>query len=174
MGRYFDILRHLEAEPQYDINDINDKSPPQPQYDINDNSPFGRFGRFGRTCGSWNGVPDLFEAWRWQQAVSDAHSFLSVWGEKAEALGWTAHDLFGLHPIPERPVANYRRLSRYDCTGLVWLLQGRHVVALTADTAAIQTESGGILAYRKNNKPAYGPLGDSLDDMGGGMMTRHD
>lgn len=102
----------------------------------------------------------------WEQAVGDGREFLARWGQQADALGWTAHDLFGLHPIPERPVASYRRLSRYDCTGLVWLLQGRHVVALTADTAAIQTESGGILAYRKNNKPAYGPLGDSLDDMG--------
>ena len=102
----------------------------------------------------------------WEQAVGDGREFLARWGQQADALGWTAHDLFGLHPIPERPVASYRRLSRYDCTGLVWLLQGRHVVALTADTAAIQTESGGILAYRKNNKPAYGPLGDSLDDVG--------
>ncbi len=110
--------------------------------------------------------PEFVEADRWQQAIHDADSFVATWGEQAHSLGWTARDLFGLPPIPERPRANYQRLSRYDCTGLVWLLQARPVVALTADTAAIQTESGGILTYRKNNKPAYGPLGDSLDDMG--------
>ena len=110
--------------------------------------------------------PEFVEADRWQQAIHDADSFIATWGEQAHSLGWTARDLFGLHPIPERPTASYQRLSRYDDTGLVWLLQGRPVMAFTADTAAIQTESGGILTYRKHNKPAFGPLGDSLDDMG--------
>jgi len=110
--------------------------------------------------------PEFVEADRWQQAVRDADCFLDVWGAQATALGWSARDLFGLHPTPERPGANYQRLARYDCTGLIWLLQGRLVVALTADTAAIQVKSGGILTYRKHNKPAFGPLGDSLDDMG--------
>jgi hypothetical protein len=58
-------------------------------------------------------------------------------------------------------------LSRYDETGLIWLLQGRPVVALTASEAAIRGHSGATLTYRKYNKPALGPLGDSLDDMGG-------
>ena len=110
--------------------------------------------------------PEFVETDRWQQAVRDAHCFLTTWGAQATALDWSARDLFGLHPVPERPGANYQRLARYDCTGLIWLLQGRLVVALTADTAAIQVKSGGILTYRKNNKPAYGPLGDSLDDIG--------
>jgi hypothetical protein len=39
------------------------------------------------------------------------------------------------------------------------------VVALSGDTAAIQNPStGNVLTYRKARKPAYGPLGDSLDD----------
>jgi hypothetical protein len=92
--------------------------------------------------------------------------FLSLWREQAEALGWSTADLFGLAPVPERRPANYRRLSRYDLTGLLWLLKGRPVVALTETTAAIQTRSGAILTYRKHHKPALGPLGDCLDDMG--------
>ena len=44
---------------------------------------------------------------------------LYSWGEKAEVLGWTTADLFGLAPVPQRPTAHYRRLSRYDLTGLV-------------------------------------------------------
>jgi hypothetical protein len=163
MGRYLDILRRLEAEPQYDRNDINDQSPPPPPQD----DTFGRFGRFGRTCQELERrCPDLVEPSRWQQATRDAHSFLSVWAEKADALGWTNAELFGLHPISDRPPASYHRLSRYDCTGLIWLLHGRPVVALTTDTAAIRTESGGTLTYRKYNKPAFGPIGDSLDDLG--------
>jgi hypothetical protein len=90
---------------------------------------------------------------------------VTAWGEEANAFGWTARELFGLHTPPERPAANYRRLSRYDETGLIWLLRGRPVVALTATTAAIQGATG-ILTYRKLNKPALGPLGDSLDDIG--------
>jgi hypothetical protein len=45
------------------------------------------------------------------------------------------------------------------------LLEGREVIALTADTAAIRWPSGSITVYRRNNKPALGSLGDSLGDL---------
>jgi hypothetical protein len=106
----------------------------------------------------------LVETDRWQQAVGDAETFLTVWGAQAHALGWTARELFGLHPIPERPSPTFQRLARYDSTGLIWLLQGRAVIALTETEAAIQS-SGAVVMYRKLNKPALGPLGDCLDDM---------
>jgi hypothetical protein len=109
--------------------------------------------------------PDYVEAERWRQCVEDARRFLASWGDQALALGWAASELFGLHAPPANPHPSYSRLSRYDCTGLLWLLQGRRVVALTADTAAIQNPSTrNVLAYRKLRKPALGPLGDSLDD----------
>ena len=44
-------------------------------------------------------------------------------------------------------------------------MQGRRVVTLTKDTASIATANGTV-SYRRYNKPALGPLGDSLDDMG--------
>jgi hypothetical protein len=110
--------------------------------------------------------PNFIETGRWQQCVTDAQRFLAAWGDQAAALGWTAEELFGLHPVPARPAPSYCRLSRYDCTGLLWLLQGRAVVALTATTAAIGTPSGGTVIYRKHRKSALGPLGDSLDDFG--------
>jgi hypothetical protein len=72
--------------------------------------------------------------------------------------------LFGLHTPPANPHPSYRRLSRYDETGLIWLLKGREVIALTAATAAIRWPSGSVTVYRKRNKPALGPPGDSLDD----------
>jgi hypothetical protein len=45
------------------------------------------------------------------------------------------------------------------------LLEGREVVALTADTASIRNPHTGVVTVvPKNDRPAYGPLGDSLDD----------
>jgi hypothetical protein len=60
--------------------------------------------------------------------------------------------------------SRYRPLSRYDETGLIWLLRGRPVLALTEDTAAIESPTGTTTVYRRHNKPALGPMGDSLDD----------
>jgi hypothetical protein len=108
--------------------------------------------------------PDHVERGRWQQAVEDGRRFLDKWGEQAAALGWTPRDLFGLQKSPDQPHPSYRRLSRYDETGLIWLLQGRPVVALTAATAAIENPTGAITVYRRYDKPALGPVGDSLDD----------
>jgi hypothetical protein len=62
----------------------------------------------------------------------DAQRFLAAWGDAAAALGWNPDDLFGLHTPPAKPKPTYSRLSRYDCTGLCWLLQGRRVIAATA------------------------------------------
>jgi hypothetical protein len=42
--------------------------------------------------------------------------------------------------------------------------KSRRVVALTEGTAAVEGHTGNILTYRKHRKPAYGPLGDSLND----------
>jgi hypothetical protein len=102
---------------------------------------------------------------RWQHAVEDGRRFLATWGQQAESLGWTSADLFGLAPVPDRPHPSYSRLSRYDLTGLIWLLEGKDVIALTAESATIRNPiTGNITVYRRHNKPAFGPLGDSLDD----------
>jgi hypothetical protein len=122
----------------------------------------------GRLCRTFEQLdsrcPDHVQADRWEAAVEDGRRFLTQWGEQAEALGWTARDLFGLAPVPDQPGPNYRRLSRYDETGLIWLLRGRPVLALTEGTAAIESPTGTVTVYRRHNKPALGPLGDSLDD----------
>jgi hypothetical protein len=69
------------------------------------------------------------------------------------------------HQQPANPHPSYNRLSRYDATGLIWLLERRKVIALTADTASIRNpKTGTVTAYRKHHKPGLGPLGDSLDD----------
>jgi hypothetical protein len=68
--------------------------------------------------------PDLVLVDRWQAAIEDGRRFFARWGDQVEALGWTARDLFGLHTPPAKPHPSYSRLSRYDETGLIWLLQG--------------------------------------------------
>jgi hypothetical protein len=122
------------------------------------------FGRIGRICKELERRPDHVPIERWQQVVEDGRRFLATWGEQAES-GWSSSDLFGLHTPSEQPQPSYRRLSQYDETGLIWLLEGRKVIALTAETAAIRWPSGSVTIYRRNNKPAFGPLGDSLDDL---------
>jgi hypothetical protein len=126
-----------------------------------------RFGRFGRTFSALEArCPDHVPAMRWQQCVEDGRRFLAKWGEQAEALGWSSADFFALHQPPAKPHPSYSRLSRYDATGLCWLLEGREVIALTASTATIRNPTtGNVTTYRKHNKPAYGPLGDSLLDI---------
>src|SRR5215831_18762133 len=109
-----------------------------------------------------SGCPNLVPVARWQLALDDARVFLARWGKQAEALGWTAKDLFGLHTPPEKPHPSNSRLSRYDETGLIWLLQSREVVALTEATAAIVTSTDAVTVYRRFNKPVLGPVGDSL------------
>jgi hypothetical protein len=163
MGKYLDLVRRVAAEGNaYDQNDINDKR-----------EDFGRFGRLCRSSSPYEPgmvvlerrCPDHVEQNNWLQAVEDGRRFLGAWDEKAAVLGWTARDLFGLHLVPDKPAPNYRRLSRYDETGLIWLLQGRLVVALTANTAAIKNPTDAVTVYRRHNKLALGPLGDSLEDL---------
>jgi hypothetical protein len=160
MGKHLEVIRRFEAEPRQEglrPNDQNDQR--------GGTGDFGRLCRFGRTLAALRErCPDHVETHRWKQAAADGEAFLATWGEQAQALGWTARDLFGLHTPPDKPAPSYRRLSRYDCTGLVWLLQGRPVVALTEATAAIQNPTGNVTVYRRFNKPALGPPGDSLDD----------
>ena len=134
-------------------------------------TPAGHFGtpfpeRYGRVFRALEaGCHELIPVNHWQQAVDDGRRFLARWGEQAEALGWTARDLFGLHQPPTPPHPTYSQLSRYDETGLIWLLCGREVVALTEATAAIQSSTGAITTYRRHNKPVLGPVGDCLDDL---------
>jgi hypothetical protein len=94
--------------------------------------------------------PDRVDGAIWQQALKDGQWLLDTWGPQLERLGWTPDELFGLPDVPQNPHPSYQRLARVDLLGLVWLLHGRPVAAITADTAAIQGASGARLTfYRK-------------------------
>ncbi|MET3841823.1 hypothetical protein [Bradyrhizobium sp. OAE829] len=79
---------------------------------------------------------------RWLRFIDDCGRFLDEgWAKRADALGWGPLDLFGCDRV--KPIA------RLDRAGLLWLTDGRKLLALTADTAAIATASGGSLTFRR-------------------------
>jgi hypothetical protein len=76
----------------------------------------------------------------WVQFIDDCGRYLDDgWAERAAALGWRPLDLFGCDR--ERP------LVRHDHAGLLWLLHGRRLLALTADAAVIETATGARQTY---------------------------
>jgi len=77
---------------------------------------------------------------RWLQFIDDCGRFIdNGWAARAEALGWGPLDLFGCN--------RDKAFARISQAGLLWLLEGRKLVALTADTAVIGTQSGGKLTF---------------------------
>ena len=86
--------------------------------------------------------PDKVPAGRWRQFIEDVRAFAgSQWAEQAAALGWTAADLYGCDD--SAPVA------RLDKIGLIWLLKGDRLIALSEDAAVIETRTGARQTYRR-------------------------
>jgi hypothetical protein len=110
--------------------------------------------------------PDRVPEDRWRQCIEDGRAFMRQWGDQAQRLRWDSRELFGLIEVSEHPSPSFNRLSRLDRLGLVWALQGREVVALTAEGATIRTATGATLTYYRHGRPALGPVGDSLEDLG--------
>jgi hypothetical protein len=89
-----------------------------------------------------NNAPADVPPARWMRFIDDFGRFLGgEWARQAAALGWRPLDLFGCDR--ERPFA------RVDRAGLLWLLNGRKLVAFTADTATIETPTGSYQTYRR-------------------------
>jgi hypothetical protein len=88
---------------------------------------------------------------RWLRFIDDCGRFLDEgWAARAKALGWGPRELFGCNR--DKPFA---RISQ---AGLLWLLEGRKLLALTADTAAIATQSGGKLTFYRRQLENGGVL----------------
>jgi hypothetical protein len=77
----------------------------------------------------------------WRRFIDNARVLIADWLPQAEALGWTQLELLGCHPIKPH--------ARVDCAGLAWFVGDGRLVALTADSAAIQTASGSRLTFRR-------------------------
>jgi hypothetical protein len=168
---YLDRLRALKSEKGLPLHtDKTDKTPTEVGYVSFDgarSTPFSEISSPLRRALSAleSACPELVPEDRWRRCVEDGRRFLAASADRAEALGWTPRDLFGLMPVPRHAKPSFNRLARYDEIGLIWLLAGREVGALTEATAAIRSPTGAVTVYRRFNKPALGPLGDSLDDL---------
>jgi hypothetical protein len=77
--------------------------------------------------------PDFTEK-NWQRLIDDSGRFLDRWAVQVAAMGWTTHEVFGVHP--DKPDA------RIDLKGLIPCIGGAEVVAVSADSVTIQTSSG--------------------------------
>jgi hypothetical protein len=84
-------------------------------------------------------APADVPAARWHRCIRDAVEFLDEWGEAAVSLGWSVDDLFGLDPVAP--------LARYDNMGMLWLLKGERVIALTSTEARFAS----LTFYRKTH-----------------------
>ena len=79
---------------------------------------------------------------RWLQFIDDVDRFLDgPFCAVAAALGWGPLDLFGCDR--DKPFA------RIDQCGLLWLLNGDQLVALSENTATIETHTGARQTYRR-------------------------
>jgi len=83
---------------------------------------------------------------RWNRIIVAAGALLAQWGAQLTAMGWTTADLFGAHP--EAP------LARYDCAGLVLLLAGSDIIAVTADQVKMRTRAGAIQTFYRSTSNA--------------------
>jgi hypothetical protein len=91
--------------------------------------------------------PRTYPVHAWQQLVADAERFLDDWAQQAAALGWPGWELFGCH----------RRApwGRIQGMGLVLLLHGDQLAALTTSEAVIRRASG---AHQTRRRKAADPL----------------
>jgi hypothetical protein len=92
--------------------------------------------------------PPRYPELTWQQLILDAQRFLDEWAVQAAALGWPGWELFGCH----------RRapFGRIEGMGLVLLLRGKELVALTDAEAVIRSRTGARQAYqRKSTDPLH-------------------
>jgi hypothetical protein len=72
---------------------------------------------------------------RWLQFINDCGRFLDGgWAARAEELGWGPLELFGCDRV--------KPFARLDRAGLLWLLNGGKLIALTAATGTIETIGG--------------------------------
>jgi hypothetical protein len=83
--------------------------------------------------------PQHYPERAWRQLTVDAERFLDDWAAQAAALGWPTWELFGCH----------RRApwGRIQGMGLVLLLRGDEIAALTETEAVIRTPTGARQTY---------------------------
>jgi hypothetical protein len=85
--------------------------------------------------------PRTYPAQAWEQLIIDAKGFLDGWAAQAHRLGWPDWELFGCH--------SRAPWGRIQGMGLVLLLRGDEIAALTATEAAIRTRTSTRQTYQR-------------------------
>jgi hypothetical protein len=91
-------------------------------------------------------APTGFSSERWARIVDATGAILDHWAAKAIAYGWSDLDVFGCDP--DRPDA------RFDCMGLVLLLDRCEIIGIDVDGANLVIETGARQRYRRRPLPA--------------------
>ncbi len=155
MGRYLDMAKALKGHSSqglgYEINELNEITPQDETWGAAAAST--KIVLLAVPPGvpeTWTqGVADLLAmacpascpAARWEGLREDSYTFLRDHAALAHGLGWTALDLFGVHPV--------KPWERLDDMSLVPLLQGRRITALSESRAEFRDHGGGELTYRR-------------------------
>jgi hypothetical protein len=90
-------------------------------------------------------VPSDFTLARWRQIVDAVGTFMNRWADEAIRCGWFDVEVFGCHP--NLPTA------RFDCMGLVLILDGCEVVSIDEDGADFVTASGTRQRFHRRPMP---------------------
>ena len=169
MGRYVELARRtietLQAQAQLPAASAGSSRPHSP-YEINERneeslstaSARSVSKRHARTLQAWtDGVarlgamppPRHYPEHAWRQLIVDAERFLDGWAAQAHRLGWRDWDIFGCHRrAPWNPV---------KAMGLVLLLRGDEIAALTETEAAIRTSTGAKQTYYRQLRDPLHP-----------------
>ncbi|NJO34417.1 MAG: hypothetical protein HC869_16110, partial [Rhodospirillales bacterium] len=130
-----------------------------------------RFSRFSRSGGKEDIAPSgssLVELWKsgvdallsmprpktypaneWTTLLDDAVRFVKHWADQADRLGWKSWEIWGV----SRSAPRYR----FDGMGLVVMLHGQKIAALTAEAAVVETRTSNLLRfYRRPSDPLAG------------------
>jgi hypothetical protein len=99
-------------------------------------------------------APSNYPQHAWQQLIIDAERFLDRWAQQAAAFGWPDWELFGCHKSAP--------WGRIQGMGLLLLLHGRELAALTAAEAAIRTRTDARQTYRRKPCDPLHPAERSL------------
>lgn len=82
----------------------------------------------------------------WRQLLDNTIIFIDRWARAAHGLGWDAIDIWGCH--------RHRPIERVDGAGVLWLLRGNAIVAMSETAASIRTQTGVVQNYyRKRRRP---------------------
>ena len=130
-----------EARAEVDVDDLEERGA-DVEYDGN----IPRSWAEGYAALSTMPTPAGFMPDRWRRIVDAAGFFIDRWAVHAAECGWTALDVFGCH--------NTRPDARFDCWGLLLLLDRNKVAAIDEKGADLLTANGTHLRFYRRPIPA--------------------